>query len=154
MGLLGRKISAGVLNRAIRDLQRIGREMRQFMADYDLFLSPTLAEPAVKLGALQPTGSDAIAMSVLGRLNAGGLLYRLGALDAAAENVFEFIPVTPLFNVSGQPAMSVPLYWSAEGLPVGMHFAGQYGGEEVLFSLAGQLERAQPWATHLPPSIS
>lgn len=154
LGLLGRKISAGVLNRAIRDLQRIGREMRQFVADYDLFLSPTLAEPAVKLGALQPTGSDATAMSVLGRLNAGGLLYRVGALDAAAENVFEFMPVTPLFNVSGQPAMSVPLYWSAEGLPVGMHFAGQYGGEETLFSLAGQLERAQPWATRLPPSIS
>ncbi|MCA9988243.1 MAG: amidase, partial [Anaerolineales bacterium] len=121
LGLLGRKITAGTLNRAIRDLQRIGGQMRQFVADYDLFLTPTLAEPAVKLGALQPTGSDATAMSILGRLNASGLLYRLGALDTAAENVFEFMPVTPLFNVSGQPAMSVPLCWSAEGLPVGMH---------------------------------
>jgi amidase len=67
-----------------------------------------------------------------------------------AAKTFDFIPYTPLFNVTGQPAMSVPLHWNDAGLPIGMQFAGRFGDEATLFRLAGQLERAQPWIDRVP----
>jgi amidase len=71
-------------------------------------------------------------------------------LDEAAKDAFAFIPWTPVFNVTGHPAMSVPLHWNAQGLPVGVHLVGRFGREDVLFRLAGQLERARPWMGRLP----
>ena len=73
------------------------------------------------------------------------------APDETARKVFGFIPYTPLFNVTGQPAMSMPLYWNADGLPIGTQFVGRFGDEATLFRIAGQVERAQPWAHRIPP---
>jgi amidase len=61
------------------------------------------------------------------------------------------MPYTPLFNATGQPAMSVPLHWNAAGLPIGMQFVARLGGDATLFRLAGQLERAQPWFDRVAP---
>jgi amidase len=90
-------------------------------------------------------------MKVLGRLNAGGLLNMFGKIDVSAAQIFRFMPYTALANATGQPAMSLPLYWNEAGLPIGMHVMGRYGDEATLFRLAGQLEQAQPWADRLPP---
>ncbi len=73
------------------------------------------------------------------------------APDETARKVFGFIPYTPLFNVTGQPAMSMPLYWNADGLPIGTQFVGRFGDEATLFRIAGQVERARPWAHRIPP---
>ncbi len=154
LGLLGREISAGEFSRALRSLQRAARKVAQFFEKYDVLLTPTLATPPMEHGWLQPKGAEAIAMRWLGRLNAGGLIRTLAGIEALAENVFAFIPFTPVFNVTGQPAMSVPLYWNEEGLPIGMHFVARYGDEATLFRLAGQLEQARPWFDRRPPVVA
>jgi amidase len=150
-GLLGSQITAAEFSRAVRLLQRSARQIGAFFEDYDVLLTPTLASPPVATGALQPQGFEAFGLKLLGRLNAGSLLNLLGGVNASVETVFDFIPYTPVFNVTGQPAMSAPLYWNGEGLPIGMQFVGRYAGEATLFRLAGQLEQAQPWFDRQPP---
>jgi amidase len=150
VGLLGRQVTAAEFAVAIRYLKRIARQVGPFFEKYDVLLTPTLASPPVVTGSLQAQGAEATLMKVLARLNAGGLIKTLAGVDALADQVFEFVPFTPVFNATGQPAMSVPLYWNDEGLPVGMHFVGRYGDEATLFRLAGQLEAARPWFDRIP----
>lgn len=151
LGLLGRQISAGEYSRALRDLQRAARRVGQFFETYDVLLTPTLATPPMEHGWLQPKGVEAFALRLLGSLNAGALLNRLAGIEALAEQVFAFIPFTPVFNVTGQPAMSVPLVWNEEGLPIGMQFVARFGEEATLLRLAAQLEQARPWFDRHPP---
>jgi amidase len=86
-------------------------------------------------------------------LRAGKLLRAAGAIREMAKRSFDFVPFTPVFNATSQPAMSVPLYWH-EGLPIGVQIVGQYAGEETLFQLAGQFERARPWFDRRPEGQS
>jgi Asp-tRNA(Asn)/Glu-tRNA(Gln) amidotransferase A subunit family amidase len=72
-------------------------------------------------------------------------------LDAYTKALLRFTPFCNLFNMSGEPSMSVPLHWSADGLPVGVMFSAAFGREDLLFRLAGQLEQARPWFDHVPP---
>ena len=74
-----------------------------------------------------------------------------GLIDQAAKSALDFIPWTPVFNITGHPAMSVPLYWNTDNLPIGVHFVGRFAREDTLFRLAGQLERARPWFNRLSP---
>jgi amidase len=151
VGLLGRQITAAEFSKATRLFQRSARQVGRFFEEYDVLLTPTLAMPPVVTGALQSQGVEAFALKLLGSLNAGGMINALAGIDALAERTFEFMPYTPLFNATGQPAMSVPLYWNDERLPIGMHFAGRFGDEATLFRLAGQLEQAKPWFDCTPP---
>lgn len=153
LGLLGGTFSAGEYAAAARVLKLAGRHVAAFMAEHrvDALLSPTLARLPILLGTLLPRGAEAAAQRVLGRLGLGGLLRALGALDRAAARTFAYIPYTPLSNATGQPSMSVPLYWSQAGLPVGVMFTGRYGDEAVLLRLAAQLEAARPWKDRVPP---
>jgi amidase len=122
-----------------------------FLEKYDVLLTPALSEPPPLTGSLQLQGSLRSSVELLANLNAGWILEAAKLIETAAEDVFEFIPSTPLHNFSGGAAMSVPLNWNEEGLPIGMHFMGGYADEAKLFSLAGQLERAQPWFHRRPP---
>jgi len=151
LGLLGRQCRAPELSKSLNLVHLTARQIGEFFRKYDVLLTPTLAMPPVATGALQPEGTRAGVMKLLGRLNAGGLIDMLSGIDVSAEHVFGFMPYTPLFNVTGQPAMSVPLYWNDEGLPIGMQFVGRYGDEATLFRLASQLEKARPWFERIPP---
>lgn len=150
VGLLSRAVTAGEYASALRTLERVGLQMAPFFETYDVYLTPTLASPPPRIGALQPPAWQRRVLSVLGAIGSGRLLKAAGLLDQAAGDAFAFIPWTPVFNVTGHPAMSVPLYWNGGGLPVGAHIVGQWGDEATLFRLAGQLERARPWFGKTP----
>jgi amidase len=126
---IGRKRSAPEYLLAVQTLQIFARRIAQFMEAYDLFLTPVMAEPPVPLGTFAATPDDAMA-----GMKRSGL----------------FAPFTALQNMTGQPAMSVPLYWNSEGLPIGVQFTARYGDEATLFRLAAQLEAARPWADKHP----
>jgi len=151
IALLGDKFPASDLSHAINSIQLASRKVGEFFERYDVLLTPTLAMPPLKTGEFRLKGIQDVMVKLLGRLNAGGLIKRLVGIDLLAEEAYKFAPYTPLFNVTGQPAMSVPLYWNDEGLPIGMQFAGRYGDEATLFRLAAQLEEARPWADRVPP---
>ncbi len=150
-GLLGRRVGAVDYAAALRSLKDMARQMGRFFRTYDVLLTPTLASPPVELGALLPQGGEAVIMNLLGRMNASGVLSVLRDVDTTADRIMAFMPFTALANATGQPAMSVPLHWNHEGLPIGTQFVARYGDEATLFRLAGQLERAQPWFDRAPP---
>ncbi|MBY3239435.1 amidase [Rhizobium laguerreae] len=114
---------------AIDALHQSSRAMGRYFSDYDIYLSPTTAEVAPKLGHLSGEGLS---------------------VEEFFERFWSHAPLTAVFNASGCPAMSVPLHWSEAGIPVGVHFGAAFGAEALLFSLAGQLEAASPWAKRRP----
>jgi amidase len=150
LAMLGQAFSAGQYANALNYLMASAREVSRFCEDYDVLLTPTLSEPPVTTGSLQPSSSERSLVGLIGGLKAAWLLNALGVIKPLANKTFDFMPYTPVFNVTGQPAMSVPLYWNDAGLPIGMHFVGRFGDEATLFRLAGQLECAQPWFDHGP----
>jgi len=151
LNLLGGELSAGTFVVAERYLRKASRHVGEFFTGYDALLTPTLSVPPFPIGSLQPPAHERALLKVLGRLRAGNILRLVGALEQAAEKIFDVIPYPPLFNVTGQPGMSVPLYWNAQNLPIGVQVVGRYGDEATLFRLAGQLEAARPWKDRRPP---
>ena len=150
-GLLGRTFSAGDFVRSLRQWGRMGRIMGEFFQDYDLYLTPTLAYPPPLIGELQPKRHEQMAMKVVTALGVGSILKASGIVDKLARQNISFTPFTMLANMTGIPAMSVPLHWTPEGLPVGVQFFAPFGDETTLFQLAAQLEEAQPWFDKRPP---
>jgi amidase len=114
---------------AIGRLQLRARRITALWADYDLLLTPTLALPPVPLGwETEPEDPRE-------------------QFDRAAR----FTPFTAAFNVTGQPAVSLPLHWTDEGLPIGVQLVGPPLGEALLFRISAQLEAARPWIDRRPP---
>ena len=150
LGLVSEAISARELADSLRALETCGWAVGRFFTDWDILVTPTLAEPPPKLGALPPSPMERLQLRLLGLIGSGRLIKLAGLIDQMAEGAFDFTPWTPVFNFSGQPAMSVPLHWNADGLPVGVHFVAPVGDEATLLRLAGQLERARPWFKRLP----
>lgn len=127
---VGRQHSAPAYLTALKALHSASRDIGRFFLQYDVWLTPTLAEPPVPIDTFRFPPEEPLRG-----------LPRLAA----------FVPFTRTANVTGQPAMSVPLFWNTQGLPVGTHFIGRYGDEATLFRLAAQLEVARPWAQRRPP---
>ncbi len=113
-------------------LQEISHVTGSFLESVDVFLTPVLGSPPLRIGAIDQTQP----------------------WDELVETLFRYVAFTPLANFSGLPAMSVPLAWTPSGLPVGSHFLGRYGDESTLLMLAGQLERARPWAGRRPGAVA
>ena len=122
---------AALYVRSTRALHAAGRQVAAFLERYDLLLTPTMATPPLPLGgALTLTHPDP---------------------EEHLASLMRMIGFTQLFNASGNPAMSVPLYWNGAGLPIGVQLAARFGEEATLLRLAGQLEEARPWFERRPP---
>jgi amidase len=127
---LGRSSTAAAWLWAREFLQVNSREIASWWTDgFDLLLTPTIAEPPPPLGSFDSPVDNP-----------------LHGLFRAAE----VVPFTPPFNVTGQPAISLPLHWNAGGLPIGVQLVAAFGREDVLLRLAAQLEAAQPWSSRRP----
>ena len=149
--LIGRQRTALAAALARERLEAAGRGAMSLHQRFDLLLTPTLGLPPAAIGALHPRGWEAFAQNLLLDLRLGFLLRIPGIVDASVRRVFTFIPYTPLANVTGQPAMSVPLWWNADGIPIGTQLVARLGDEATLFRVAAQLEAARPWAGRRPP---
>ena len=125
----GERVAAADYVRATQTAHRLGRQMAVFHADWDVLLTPGLATLPPKLGWIDMMMDD---------------------VDEYWQRVFTFSPFTVWFNLTGQPAMMLPLGMSAEGLPVAVQCVAAYGGEATLFRLAAQLEAARPWIGRRP----
>jgi amidase len=148
---LGRGFSAAELSVALERLHRATRQIAVFFETYDLLLTPALAMPPVRHGELHPKGLEATLQALAARLGVGSYLRYGPLLRQAADRAFRFIPFSPMWNLTGQPAASLPLHWTPEGLPVGVQVVARFGAETTLFSFAGQVEQARPWAHRAPP---
>jgi len=122
----GKTIKAVELLQALDVNNRISRAVGGFFQKYDIFLTPTTAQPPLPIGSLNANASN---------------------LDIRQwmEQGYAYAPFTSLFNITGQPAVSLPLGWNGENLPIGMQFVGRFSAETTLFRLARQLEEACPW---------
>ena len=127
---LGQRTTAAQYQIAVALLQIIGREVARFHERYDCRLATTLGAPPLENGVIDARERDV--QKVFGSL------------------LMRYVPFTPLENATGQPAISLPLHWTRDGLPVGLMFSGRFGDEATLFRLAGQLEQARPWSGRRP----
>lgn len=125
---MGKSFTSADYLHAVQSMQRVCRTIAGYFADYDMIMTPVLGQPPVEIGAFD--SPDPL---------------------EAWKKTAEFVPFTPIANALGNPAMSVPLYWSDAELPIGIHFIGRFGDEAGLFRLAAQLERARPWRKRIPP---
>jgi amidase len=127
----GRSLSAGQYVTSVNWLQAWSRRVAQWWASgFDLLLTPTMATPPPKLGELVAT-TDTV--------------------RAVAKKVYGLMQFTPQYNITGQPAISLPLHWNAAGLPIGIQLVAALGREDLLIQIVSQLEQAQPWRDRVPP---
>ena len=125
----GRRITASEYLRAKSAMQQAARAAAKFHETHDVWLSSTLGAPPVKLGTFNMEERDP---------------------QKSFAPLIDYVPFTAMQNVTGQPAINLPLHWNGEGLPVGAHFVGRYGDETTLLQLAHQLEQIAPWAQRRP----
>lgn len=131
----GKTVRAPDLVAALEHANLVARAAGHFFERYDVMLMPTAAYPAPKLGALNANDSS------------------LSFADWFTK-LMGFAPFCQVFNLSGQPAISLPLAWSAAGLPIGAMFAARLADEPTLLRLASQLEQARPWRRRVPPHFA
>jgi len=129
---MGQRFTAVDYLMSVQTLQSIGRLVARSFVDYDVWITPTLGQPPVPLGTFNSQPDDPL---------------------AGFRREREFVSFTAICNATGQPAMSVPLFWNSDDLPIGVQFIGRFGDEATLFRLAAQLEAARPWADRRPPAI-
>ncbi len=145
LGMLGNSMPLSDYVRRRQQWNQFARALGVFFDRYDLYLCPTTGQLPARIGELDTPATLKLAAKLMLALKAGKLVHRTGQVDQMALESLARTPFTQLANLTGTPAMSVPLHWTAAGLPVGVQFGGRHGDEVRLLQLAAQLEEASPW---------
>lgn len=149
LAALGRARSAASVVRILNLWNDFCRALAQFHQCHDIYLTPTVAGPAVRHGSGDPSAVELAFLDLLERCGALAALARLNLVNSTIERMsrasLQYVPFTQLANLTGTPSMSVPLHWSEDGLPIGVQFGAAFGQEARLLQLARQLETARPW---------
>ncbi|MGL6221967.1 MAG: amidase family protein, partial [Steroidobacteraceae bacterium] len=148
---MGEAQSGGEVTTALWMMQAFSRQWLEWSNAFDVLLTPTVGVPPLPIGAHQLPAMQRSALRLLTSLPGAALLSQRDKIIAAFEPVFESSPYTMVANVTGQPSLSLPLHWTADGLPMGMLFTARIGDEATLLQLAAQIESAQPWSDRVAP---
>lgn len=154
LAAFGRSLSSASYVRSHRQWNQFSQALGLFYQQHDVFLTPAVAHPPVRHEQTRLPDRQRRLLDWLLRTGLLPLLARHGKLDRMVENMarrnLTFVPFTQLANLTGTPAMSVPLYWTPNNLPLGVQFCGPIGSEALLLQLATQLEQARPWRDRWP----
>jgi amidase len=153
MSLAGSGISQEKVEQALGVWRKASQKMTEMHKQFDLILTPTVATPPLESDALDPNVVETLAMKLM---VATGLAKRAvtdKSLELGIDKAVYQTPFTPIANITGQPAMSVPLHWDSNGLPHGSHFMADINNDRTLFTLARQLESECPWVNRVPNEI-
>ena len=151
---LGRATGLLPMLRALQNVNGYIHALAEFHERYDFFLTPTLAKPPLPVGATTTPDRLQKASRMVSRLRAGRLLAATGVMDEIIADNIGWVPYTQLANLTGRPAISVPLHWTRAGLPLGVQFVGRLGADGDLLRLAAHLEEAQPWVQRYPAPVT
>lgn len=148
IAMLGRSMPLPDYVRRRQQWNDFARALGSFFERYDLYLCPTTGQLPARIGQLDTPAHMQLAARLMLALKAGTLVHRSGQVDQMALESLARTPFTQLGNLTGTPAMSVPLHWTETGLPVGVQFGAGHGEDALLLQLAAQLEEASPWFAH------
>lgn len=151
MAALGRATSGVDYLGAVERRHEHTRRLSTFFESYDLLLTPTLATPPPRVGEFDLSPVLQRGADLVTRTRTAGLLRYTTIVDDIVDRNLGWVPYTQLANLTGRPAISLPLHWTADELPLGVQFVAPLGGESLLLQLAAQLEEAQPWAAKIAP---
>lgn len=151
MAALGRATNGVDYVDAVQRRHDYTRRLTEFFESYDLLLTPTLATPPPKIGEFDLPVAMRYGADLLLKTGTARFLRATGIVDDMVNKNLGWVPYTQLANLTGRPAISLPLHWTADGLPLGVQFVAPLGGEPLLIQLAAQLEQALPWADRLAP---
>jgi amidase len=145
LAMLGRSFPLPEYVRMRQQWNEFARSLAAYFGQHDLYLSPATAQPPAAIGELDLPPAMKVISKLMVRARAGRLLHRTGIIDQLAMESLARTPFTQLANLTGTPAISLPLGWSPQGMPVGVQFGAPNGDEARLLQLAAQLEEAAPW---------
>lgn len=150
MAEIGRAAGAVAPQLALINTHKYTHAIAHFHESYDYFLTPTISRKPVKVGELDTSPALQKAARVIHRTHAGKAMLKTGIIEQMIEDNLGWVPYTQMANLTGRPAINVPVYWTDDGLPLGVQFNGALGSDGALLQLAAQLEEAKPWAQRFP----
>ncbi|WP_292432895.1 amidase [Methylobacter sp.] len=151
MAMVGSGIRDEQVQQALTVWKQVSDRLSDFYQRYDVILTPTVATPPLRSDAFDPNALEKLLMHGLIATGFAKKMFSNAFIDVIIHKALYQTPFTPIANATGQPAMSVPLYWGNDGLPHGAQFMATEGNDRLLFQLAAQLELEHPWKHKVPP---